>query len=211
MRLVKHGHASLELELAGKKVLIDPGLYTEDLSGTKNVVALVITHAHDDHCFEPQVAGLLANNPQLRIFGTGEVAAKLAALPVTTVYHGDLYKVESFSFEFFGDLHQIIHQSIPLIQNTGVLVNDLLYYPGDSYTTPEKKVKILACPTSAPWLKIGDVMDFVAAIKPELCIATHNIQLSELGHEMNNKRVDQVTNQHGGIFRYLKVGDSLEI
>ena len=92
----------------------------------------MITHAHDDHCFEAQAAGLLANNPGLKIFGTSEVAAKLSSLPVTTVYHGDFYQVEGFSFEFFGDMHQIIHQSIPLIQNTGVMVNDALYYPGDS-------------------------------------------------------------------------------
>jgi serine protease inhibitor len=127
------------------------------------------------------------------------------------VYHGDFHQVEGFSFEFFGDMHQIIHQSIPLIQNTGVMVNDALYYPGDSYTTPEKKVKVLACPTSAPWLKIGDVMDFISAVRPEKSFATHNALLSERGHELNNARVKQVTEEYGGSFTYLKVGDSLEI
>jgi L-ascorbate metabolism protein UlaG (beta-lactamase superfamily) len=211
MELTKHGHACLELELSGKKAFIDPGFYTEDVSGAKDVVALVITHSHDDHCFEAQAAGLLANNPGLKIFGTSEVAAKLSSLPVTTVYHGDFYEVDGFSFEFFGDMHQLIHKSIPLIQNTAVMVNDLLYYPGDSYTTPEKKVKVLACPTSAPWLKIGDVMDFIAAVKPELSFATHNILLSELGHNLNNSRVKQVTEENGGKFVYLKDGESIKI
>lgn len=211
MKLTKHGHACLELEHLGKKALIDPGFYTEDMSSVKDVVALVITHSHDDHCFEAQAAGLLANNPGLKIFGTGEVAAKLSSLPVTTVYHGDLYQVEGFSFEFFGDMHQIIHESIPLIQNTGVMVNQVLYYPGDSYTAPEKRVKVLACPTSAPWLKIGDVMDFIAAVRPEKSFATHNALLSERGHDLNNGRVQQVTEENGGQFTYLKVGDSLEI
>jgi L-ascorbate metabolism protein UlaG (beta-lactamase superfamily) len=211
MKITKHGHACLELENDGKRAFIDPGFYTEDVSSAKEVVALVITHAHDDHCFEAQAAGLLANNPGLKIFGTSEVAAKLSSLPVTTVYHGDFYQVEGFSFEFFGDMHQIIHQSIPLIQNTGVMVNDALYYPGDSYTTPEKKVRLLACPTSAPWLKIGDVMDFISAVRPEKSFATHNVLLSDLGHDLNNGRVKQVTEENGGSFTYLKVGDSLEI
>ena len=211
MKITKHGHACLELENDGKRAFIDPGFYTEDVSSAKEVVAIVITHAHDDHCFEAQAAGLLANNQGLKIFGTSEVAAKLSSLPVTTVYHGDFYQVEGFSFEFFGDMHQIIHQSIPLIQNTGVMVNDALYYPGDSYTTPEKKVKVLACPTSAPWLKIGDVMDFISAVRPEKSFATHNALLSERGHELNNARVKQVTEEYGGSFTYLKVGDSLEI
>jgi L-ascorbate metabolism protein UlaG (beta-lactamase superfamily) len=210
MKITKHGHACLELELDGKKALIDPGFYTEDVSGLKDVVVLVITHSHDDHCFETQVAGIAKSNPGIKIFGTSEVAAKLSGFDVTTVYHGDFYLEQGFSFEFFGDMHQIIHESIPLIQNTGVMVNNQLYYPGDSYTTPDRPVEILACPTSAPWLKIGDVMDFVAAVKPKQSFATHNALLSDLGHDLNNGRVKLVTEQFGGEFTYLKVGDSLE-
>jgi L-ascorbate metabolism protein UlaG (beta-lactamase superfamily) len=211
MKITKHGHACLELELAGKKALIDPGFYTEEVSRLTNVVALVITHSHDDHCFEAQVAGIVKTNPGIKIFGTSEVAVKLSGFDVTTVYHGDFYQVEGFSFEFFGDMHQIIHESIPLIQNTGVMVNNQLYYPGDSYTTPEAPVEILACPTSAPWLKIGDVMDFVAAVKPKRSFATHNALLSDLGHDLNNSRVKQVTEANGGNFSYLRVGESLEV
>jgi len=92
---------------------------------------------------------------------------KLAGLPVHVVFHGDHYEVEGFELDFSGDLHQEIHRSIPLVQNTGVTVNRTLYYPGDSYTIPEDKVKVLACPASAPWLKVSDVMDFIAAVKPE--------------------------------------------
>ena len=211
MKITKHGHACLELELDGKKALIDPGFYTEDVSGLTDVVALVITHSHDDHCFETQVAGIAKSNPGIKIFGTSEVAAKLSGFDVTTVYHGDFYQEQGFSFEFFGDMHQIIHESIPLIQNTGVMVNNQLYYPGDSYTTPDKPVEILACPTSAPWLKIGDVMDFVAAVKPKQSFATHNALLSDLGHDLNNGRVKLVTEQFGGKFTHLKVGESLKI
>ena len=169
-----------------------------------------MTHAHDDHCFEKQVAGIVAKNPDVKIFGTSEVASKLASFDVTTVYHGDFYEVAGFSFEFFGDMHQEIHRSIPLIQNTGVFVNNTLYYPGDSYTKPDKKVPVLACPTSAPWLKIGDVMDFLEEVKPGLCFATHNALLSDLGHDLNNNRVKMVTEANGGNFRYLKIGESLE-
>jgi L-ascorbate metabolism protein UlaG (beta-lactamase superfamily) len=211
MKIIKRAHACLELELDGKKALIDPGFYTEDVSGLTDVVALVITHSHDDHCFKTQVAGIVKTNPAIKIFGTSEVATKLSGFDVTTVYHGDFYQEQGFSFEFFGDMHQIIHESIPLIQNTGVMVNNQLYYPGDSYTTPDQPVEILACPTSAPWLKIGEVMDFVAAVKPKQSFATHNALLSDLGHDLNNGRVKLVTEQFGGKFIYLKVGESLNI
>jgi L-ascorbate metabolism protein UlaG (beta-lactamase superfamily) len=211
MKITKHGHACLEVEIDSQTLIIDPGSYTEELVGLGNVVALVITHKHDDHCDEAKIAKIKKDNPALQVFGTSEVAARLSGLDVTTVYHGDYYEVGGFKLEFFGDMHQIIHQSIPLIQNTAVLVNGDLYYAGDSYTPPDQKVKVLACPTSAPWLKIGDVMDYIQQVKPAICFPTHNALLSQLGHDLNNSRVKQVTEEHGGEFKYLEVGQSLEI
>jgi L-ascorbate metabolism protein UlaG (beta-lactamase superfamily) len=211
MKLTKHGHACLELELDSKRVIIDPGFYTEDLGGVSDVLAVVITHKHDDHCFEAQLEAMRKTNPSLKIFGTREVKQRLTGFEVSEVFHGDFYEVGPFTLEFFGDMHQEIHRSIPLIQNVGVFVNNTLYYPGDSYTKPDRQVTVLACPTSAPWLKIGDVMDFVAEVKPKQSFATHNALLSDLGHELNNSRVKLVTEENGGKFSYLKVGESLEI
>ena len=211
MKITKHGHACLEIELGSKTLIIDPGSYTEELGSVKNVVAVVITHKHDDHCDEAKIAKIKAKNPDVQIFGTSEVAARLQGMNVSTVYHGDYYEVGAFKLEFFGDMHQIIHESIPLIQNTAVLVNGDLYYAGDSYTTPDQKIKVLACPTSAPWLKIGDVMDYIKEIKPAICFPTHNALLSQLGHDLNNSRVKLVTGENGGEFKYLDVGQRLEI
>ncbi len=215
MKITKHGHACLELLEGGQRILIDPGFYTEPMGQITDVLAVVITHKHDDHCYEQQLREILVTNPTAQIFGTDEVKARLVeSMPVdevTAVHHGDFYPVGGFTLEFFGDMHQEIHRSIPLIQNCGVMVNGKLYYPGDSYTQPDRPVEVLACPASAPWLKIGDVMDFVDAVKPARSFATHNALLSDLGHELNNGRIKLVTEQNGGSFEYLKVGDSLEV
>jgi L-ascorbate metabolism protein UlaG (beta-lactamase superfamily) len=211
MKITKHGHACLEVAIDSQTLIIDPGSYTEELTSLGSVVAVVITHKHDDHCDDAKIAKIKKENPDVQIFGTSEVAARLESLNVTTVYHGDYYEVGSFRLEFFGDMHQIIHQSIPLVQNTAVLVNGDLYYAGDSYTPPDVKVKVLACPTSAPWLKIGDVMDYIQEVKPAICFPTHNALLSQLGHDLNNSRVKQVTEENGGKFRYLEVGQFLEL
>jgi L-ascorbate metabolism protein UlaG (beta-lactamase superfamily) len=210
MKITKHGHACLEVQIDSETLVIDPGSYTEELQGLKNVVAVVITHKHDDHCDEAKIAKIKQANPEVQIFGTSEVAERLKGMDVKTVYHGDYYEAGGFKLEFFGDMHQIIHQSIPLIQNTAVLVNGELYYAGDTYTPPDVKVKVLACPTSAPWLKIGDVMDYIKDVKPAICFPTHNALLSQLGHDLNNSRVKLVTEENGGEFKYLEVGQSLE-
>lgn len=206
--MTKLEHACLVLEESGETLILDPGFYTRAMSGYPNVRAIVITHMHDDHCYEEQLDRILADNPKTQIFGTDEVCKRLEKYNCIPVHHGDLYTVGAFTIEFFGDMHAEIHRSIPLIQNCGVMINDTLYYPGDSYTRPDREVAVLACPTSAPWLKIGDVMDFVAEVKPKRCFATHNAHLSEVGHELNNGRVRMVTEAGGGTFEYLLPGES---
>ena len=215
MKITKFGHACLEFEENGQLLILDPGMYTQPLENRTTVQAVVITHIHDDHCYEEQLDRIVSLNPGITIFGTDEVCKRLSTsrpdFKLNPVHHGDFYEVGNFTLEFFGDMHAEIHRSIPLVQNCGVMVNGKLYYPGDSYTQPDRKVKYLACPSSAPWLKIGDVMDFVAAVKPEHCFPTHNIHLSEFGNQLNNGRIQAVTEQNGGKYEWLQIGESTEV
>ena len=224
MKITKHGHACLEFEVDGERVLLDPGAYTEPIGATENVRALVISHQHDDHCFEDQIDAVIATQlaagrPAPKIYAVDEVCTRLAkaaavrgtSYDTVAIHHGDFIEEGAFTFEFFGDLHAEIHRSYPLVQNCGVLVNGKLYYPGDSFTLPDRPVEMLAVPTSAPWLKIGDVMDFVTAVKPQRSFATHNALLSDRGHALNNGRVQATTEAGGGVFTYLLDGESIEI
>lgn len=210
MKLTKWEHALLQIEVEGAQLIIDPGMYSQ-LPETQNVVAITLSHVHDDHSFADHLDTLLQRHPEAKIFGTAEVCEKLASFEIQRVFHGDHYEVGPFSLDFFGDLHQEIHRSIPLVQNFGVMVNDELYYPGDSYTIPETKVHTLACPSSAPWLKVSDVMDFLDQIRPDRCFPTHNALLSDVGHQLYNSRIAQITQQHDGEFRFLAPGESWQI
>lgn len=215
MKITKFAHACLELEQDGQLLMLDPGMYTEPIEGRQNVQAVVITHIHDDHCFEEQLDRIEATNPGVSIFGPDEVVKRLSAsrpnFNLTAVHHGDFYHVGNFTFEFFGDMHAEIHRSIPLVQNCGVLINDKLYYPGDSFTRPDRPIELLACPASAPWLKISEVMDFISDVKPKRSFPTHNVHLSDFGNQLNNGRIQAVTEQFGGRFEFLKVGDSTSV
>jgi hypothetical protein len=61
------------------------------------------------------------------------------------------------------------------------MVNDLLYYPGDSFVLPEKPVDTLALPASAPWMKLSEAADFMTDIHPRLAFPTHDAILSDAG------------------------------
>ena len=81
MKITKYGHACLVVEQGENRLIVDPGFYTEDLPEVSNVAAIVITHQHDDHCYEPQLDRILANNPDAKIFGPDEVVKRLGGYP----------------------------------------------------------------------------------------------------------------------------------
>lgn len=210
MKISKHIHACLTLE-KDSQLIIDPGSFSTDFEPSENIAGVVITHNHPDHADENQLQKIIDKNPTVKLFSTAEVAQDLEKFDITVVRHGDYHRVADFELEFFGDLHQEIHRSIPLIQNTAVLVDRRLYYPGDSYTPCEYPVEILACPASAPWLRISDVVDFLEITKPKFVFPTHNALLSEIGHTLQNSRIEYITNNLGGEFKYLKPGGSISL
>jgi L-ascorbate metabolism protein UlaG (beta-lactamase superfamily) len=211
MRLTKLEHASLILEDSGKKLFLDPGSYTTPITEAAQTVAIVITHEHADHWTPEQIDRILGKNPDARVFGPAGVAAAAGALPVEVVQAGDIVEVGPFRLEFFGQRHAVIHESIPVVDNVGVLVNGTVYYGGDSYTVPDVEVDVHAVPAGAPWLKIGDVMDYVLAVKPRRSFPTHEMTLSKAGKDMSNARIKWATEQNGGEFFPLAPGDTLDV
>ena len=90
-----------------------------------------------------------------------------AGIGVEEVAPGDEVEVGPFRLRFFGGRHAQIHSSIPVIDNVGVLVNESLYYGGDSFAVPEGvAVDVLAAPAGAPWMKIAEAMDYVMEVAP---------------------------------------------
>lgn len=211
MRLTKHEHACLVIDKNEQLLVIDPGKFTTPLLGLDNVVAIVITHQHDDHWTPEQLRHLLDRSPEARLFGPAGVAAAASEFEVETVAEGDELSVGEFALKFFGTRHAVIHESIPVIDNVGVLVDGSLFYPGDAFTVPPVAVDLLAVPAGAPWLKIAEVMDYVTAVAPKRSFPTHQMVLSKIGQGMANARIKAMTEKAGGEFFPLEPGDTLDL
>lgn len=212
MRLTKFEHAGLLLEQDGRKLFIDPGSFTSPLTDTANAVAVVITHEHADHWTPEQLTRVLDLSPDVTIYGPEGVAAAATDFDIQVVHPGDSVEAGPFSLRFFGGRHAVIHESIPVVDNVGVLVNDTLYYAGDSFFIPEDvEVDVLAAPAGAPWMKISETMDYVLAVKPKRAFPIHEMVLSRAGKDMSNGRLQWSTEQNGGTFYPLEPGDSLDL
>ncbi|TDW31179.1 MBL fold metallo-hydrolase [Cryobacterium psychrophilum] len=224
MKLTKLEHAALILEVGGQKLYIDPGSFTTALTETAGAAAVVITHEHPDHWTPDQLRRILEVNEGVPIYAPAGVAAAVATASarddaprgppphITVVRDGDTVTAGPFTLRFFGQTHAVIHESIPVVDNVGVLVNEELYYAGDSFTIPtDVQVGTLAVPAGAPWLKISEVIDYVLAVRPRRSFPTHEMVLSRAGKDLSNARIKAATQQGDGEFFPLEPGDVLDL
>ena len=112
-----------------------------------------------------------------------------------------------FSVATFGGEHATIVEGFPVPPNVGYLVDDALYYPGDSFFVPDVAVETLLAPASAPWMKMAETIAFVRAIQPHRVHPTHDAVLSDIGRSM----VDAWFERAGGApYRRLPIGEPVE-
>lgn len=210
MNITKYEHACLVVEEQGKQLLIDPGKFAESLPDLPNLVAIIVTHAHFDHLDSEKVAGL-SKKYKAPIFTTNEAKNELPGVDVTTPELGKEFQVGPFSLEFFGEQHAPIHHSLDTGQNIGVMVNNTLYYPGDSFELPGKPVNILAAPVSGPWMKTGEAIDFITQAKPHVIIPVHDALHSDVGHMVSDNFLQETAKKINATYQRLSPSETLSV
>ncbi|HTJ70813.1 MAG TPA: MBL fold metallo-hydrolase [Actinospica sp.] len=187
MQLTKHAHACVTLAEGGARIVIDPGAFTPDAAAAIAAAeAVLITHEHFDHFDENLIAQALADRPDLRVYGPNTVVDRWQDArrgQVTAVAEGDQFTVAGFDIAVFGERHATIHRDVPEITNVGYLVNAALYHPGDAYHVPPAPIETLLLPTSGPWTKLGEALDYTRAVAPRRLIQIHELMLSDLGQQ----------------------------
>ena len=181
MTITKFGQSCLLVETDSARILLDPGSYSTAQNDLKNIDALLITHVHKDHLNLESVKAIVANNPNVKIFSNVQVKEALTNIGIECQLLGDgeTTNVNGVSIEGFGTDHIEIHSSLPRDKNTGYLIAERFFHPGDSYTMPTKPVEILAWPVAGPWCKLGESVDYALAIKPKVAIPIHDAMLSD--------------------------------
>lgn len=189
MKLTKYEHACFTVEHDDGLLVVDPGNFTTDFIAPGGVAAIVITHEHADHFDREQIAAIIDKNPDAIVVGHQSVVGQLETPRVQAVEAGDTFAVGGFSLEFFGGNHADIYEHLPTPVNLGVMINDLLYYPGDSFTLPGRPVDTLALPIGAPWLKVSETISFAKSVQPRLAFPTHDAVLSDIGKSLIDRLI----------------------
>jgi hypothetical protein len=193
--------------------VIDPGGYTTDLpADLRGVVGIVITHEHPDHLDPVHIDRLLNANPDAQIYALPSVEH---TLPSTDKHHAvgpnSSIKAGPFALEFYGGRHAQIAPGMGTIDCLGVMVNGQLAYAGDSFAAPPSPPQLLAVPTSGPWLKCADLIEYVTTIKPPMAFPTHEAFASARGQALANGLIGAAAKAAGIDWRVLQCGEGLDL
>jgi L-ascorbate metabolism protein UlaG (beta-lactamase superfamily) len=64
MKITKFGQCCLLIEVAGKRVLTDPGVFSTTQNDLTNLDLILITHEHGDHLHSESLQAILEKKPR---------------------------------------------------------------------------------------------------------------------------------------------------
>jgi L-ascorbate metabolism protein UlaG (beta-lactamase superfamily) len=213
MRFTKLGHSCVRLERDGATLVIDPGSFSDAAAALDGASAVLVTHEHPDHLDADAIRAALSSDPDLTLWANQSICAQFNEFGgrAHEVRHGDALEVAGFSVHVYGVDHALIHKDIPLVVNTGFLVEGDVFHPGDSFTVPEEPVRTLLLPISAPWLKAGDMIDYFREVAPTRAYAIHDALLSDVGLGLMTRMMSVAAAPSGAPVARLEPGTSLEL
>lgn len=176
MKVTKIGHCCLIVEIDGKRILTDPGAYSDGLDAITDIDAVLITHEHSDHIHVPSVKNILKQNPNASLYTNSGVKKILDNEEIVCTLHegSGTRDVAGIAVEAFDCKHEEIFEDIGQVQNTAYFIGSQLFYPGDSFFNPEREVPVLALPVGGPWCTIGDAVRYALAVNPKKAFPVHD-------------------------------------
>jgi L-ascorbate metabolism protein UlaG (beta-lactamase superfamily) len=212
MELIKYGHACVVLVDGERRLVVDPGAFT-DPSALDGASAVLVTHEHPDHFVADRIRAAMDSDPTLEIWTNGSVAGQLEGLGgrVHVVGHGDDVSVAGFDVHVHGELHAQIHPEIPQVKNVGFLVDGQVFHPGDALTVPDEPVATLLLPVHAPWSKTAEIIDYVRAVHADQAFAVHDGALNDIGLGMVSGLLGERGPGTPTPYSRLAPGDSVEL
>jgi L-ascorbate metabolism protein UlaG (beta-lactamase superfamily) len=212
MRLTKLDHACVRLEKDGSVLVIDPGVWSgpDAMTGAD---AILITHEHFDHLNPDTLNAAMAANPGLELWTIAAVAGKVGDFGnrVHKVGPGDAFTAAGFGVHGHGRQHARIHHDLPVVPNTGFLIDGEVFHPGDALTVPDEPVPTLLLPASAPWLKMEEMIDYAREVAPQRGYPIHDALLNDNGLGLLDNLLGLSAGTGGGEFKRLQPGQSVEL
>jgi len=197
MRITHLGHSAILVEVADRRLLLDPGNFSDNWHTLTDLDAVVVTHQHPDHLDPDHVPALLEANPGARVYVEPQVVEKVPLAGARPLAADSSVEVGGVTISAVGGLHAVIHRDIPRIGNVGIVISasgePTLFHPGDSLAEVPQGTDVLAIPAYGPWAAMAETIDFVRAVGAPQGFLIHDGLLNERGRALVSSRIPELT------------------
>jgi len=175
MKITKYPQSCMIIENNGERIIIDPGSLVFpkfSLESLLPISVILITHEHSDHADSSLIANLLQVKA-VPVIANDSTQAKLGDVVTQIVKDGDTLEIGGF---------KIIAKELPHVdmidgskgpKNTGYIINDVFFHPGDGITIQGLNVNTAAVPIAGPDISFRDVYGFIKDVKAKKVIPMH--------------------------------------
>lgn len=176
MRIAKYAQSCFLIDQSdGGRIAIDigsiPGQNSYDVDLFGSLDAVLFTHRHGDHLDRSLVDTFVSRGVEL--YANADVGELLEGIPVTEVSGGEAMSVAGFEILPIDLPHCVMVDGSPGPPNTGFLVNQRFFHPGDGISPPEMRPQALAVPISGPSISFRDAYRMIETLGPELVVPMH--------------------------------------
>lgn len=223
MHLTHLGHSCVLVDVAGQRLLIDPGGFS-DVEGVRDLSAVLVTHTHPDHLNPPAIPALRRENPNTQLWLESEAADRLISSEpqleqhISRMQSGQALHFGSVTVTPVGHQHALIHDQVPRPDNIGLIISadnePTLFHPGDALDAEHpllQELDILCVPINAPWAKVADTVEFVHRLKPAQVVPIHDGLLNDAGRAMYLGHVEKFGADGGVRVVDLKGSGAVEV
>ncbi len=206
MKITRFIQSCLLVEDSGNRILIDPSADEKNnLDKFGKLDAVLYTHEHGDH-FDPELCKKFMGQG-IVVYANASTAKQIDGQP-TIVTDGQEFKCGNIKIKVMELAHCLMPDGSAGPQNTGYLINDKFFHPGDGVELAGLQVDNLAMPITGPDVSMKDAFSFAKQVGAKIAVPIH---YDKLGANA------EVYKTFAGYFDFdfkihpLKNGESLEI
>lgn len=205
MKVTRYFQSCLLIEEGEARILIDPsGQEAGDVEKFGELDAVLYTHEHGDH-FDADLAKNFASNG-VAIYANASTAKQINASK-TQINNEQEFDVKGLKIKTLELPHCLMWDGSEGPQNTGYLINEKFFHPGDGKALAGLSVDVLAIPINGPDLSLKDAFDFAKQVSAKELVPIHYDYLGG-----NPKVFADVAKSSFGLNAYvLEQGGSVEL
>lgn len=225
MKITFLGHASLQIEVAGKHIIVDPFISANELAKNIDINTLkadyiLITHAHQDHILDVET---IAKNTSAKVVSNFEIVTHFETKGIEghPMNHGGSWQFDFGKITYVNAIHTSSFPDGSYGGNPGGFVLETsegnIYIAGDTALTMDMKLIPMQCKLDIAILPIGDnftmgIDSAVIASKFVECDRIIGYHFDTFGYiKINHEEAKRKFSKEGKELNLLEIGECFTV